>query len=139
MTGGRTWRCWPTCGLPFLLAAMSWMTQSGGGHCRHEPKRPLRTNGPQEEVQKEMEYFRGNAESMRYAQFRSQGSPAPQAVLDALDDQRCQCHHRAALLPTQRSLGRILGQLCGQPFRCLPQIYRTPSCSCSVTPRASAN
>jgi hypothetical protein len=36
-------------------------------------KPPAPDNEPQEEVHKEMEYFRGNAERMRYAQFRSQG------------------------------------------------------------------
>ena len=97
---------------------------------------PVPDNGPQEEVQKEREYFRGNAERYALCRISQPGlirgvgrgggwlqdhlRPAPQAVRHALDGQGCQCHHRAALLPTQWSLGRILGELCGQPVGCLP-------------------
>jgi hypothetical protein len=44
---------------------------------------PAPDNGPQEEVQKEMEYFRGNAERMRYAQFRTQGLFVGSGVVEA--------------------------------------------------------
>jgi len=44
---------------------------------------PVPDNGPQEEVQKEREYFRGNAERMRYAEFRSQGLFVGSGVVEA--------------------------------------------------------
>jgi hypothetical protein len=44
---------------------------------------PAPDNGPQEEVQKEMEYFHGNAERMRYAKFRSQGLFVGSGVVEA--------------------------------------------------------
>jgi len=43
----------------------------------------LRDNGAQEEVQTEMEYFRGHAERMRYAEFRSQGLFVGSGVVEA--------------------------------------------------------
>jgi len=38
---------------------------------------------PQEEAQKEMEYFHGNAERRRYAKFRSQGLCVGSGVVEA--------------------------------------------------------
>ena len=43
----------------------------------------LQDGGAQEEVQTEMEYFRGNAERMRYAKFRSQGLFVGSGVVEA--------------------------------------------------------
>jgi len=44
---------------------------------------PVPDNGPPVEVQKEREYFRGNAERMRYAEFRSQGLFVGSGVVEA--------------------------------------------------------
>lgn len=43
----------------------------------------LRDNGAQEAVQTEIEYFRGNAQRMRYAEFRSQGLFVGSGVVEA--------------------------------------------------------
>ena len=72
--------------------------------------------GP-EEVQAEMEYFRVDAERMRYAKFRSQGLFVGSGVVEAgckivfgqrlklsghaLDNQGCQRHYRAEMLSTE--------------------------------------
>jgi len=83
--------------------------------------------GP-EEVQAEMEYFRVDAERMRYAKFRSQGLFVGSGVVEAgckiffgqrlklsgqaLDNQGCQRHYRAEMLSTERALGSVLGVPC---------------------------
>ena len=72
-----------------------------------------------------IEYFRKNAERMRYACIPQPGTfhrlgrhrsglqdhhwPTSEAVWHALDRPRCQCHHRLALLPTVPPLGGVLG------------------------------
>src|SRR5207249_3050854 len=38
--------------------------------------------------------------------------PAPQALRHALDHSRCQRHHRAPMLSTERALGSVLGVPC---------------------------
>jgi hypothetical protein len=43
----------------------------------------LQDSGAQEEVETEMEYFRGNAERMRYAKFRGQGLFVGSGVVEA--------------------------------------------------------
>ena len=93
----------------------------------------LHPRGPeaQHEVRKAIAYFQTNAHRMRYAEFRRRGFFVGSGVVEAgcktLIGLRLkqsgmqwtvrggQRYHRTPLLRTQWSLGRILGESCGQP------------------------
>ena len=90
----------------------------------------------QEEVRTAADYFHRNAERMRYAEFRKQGLFVGSGVMEAgckticgqrlklsgmhWTVKRCQCHYRPTLLPTQLTLGRILGGSCTRLSSCHP-------------------
>jgi hypothetical protein len=73
----------PDCARPrFRLSAMSWMRERSAIIAAMNRRR-VRDSEAQEELEKEREYFRGNAERMRYAKFGSQGLFVGSGVVEA--------------------------------------------------------